>query len=82
MALRIGEDCIACRGCVDTCPTRAIDLHDMAYRITPERCTECADRPAGPACAEACPTDCITPDAAGAESRTAPRANHHMRMAS
>jgi formate dehydrogenase iron-sulfur subunit len=57
----IHENCIGCGYCVSGCPfniPRVSKVTNVAYK-----CTLCSDRVAvgqGPACAKACPTQCIT----------------------
>jgi formate dehydrogenase iron-sulfur subunit len=57
----IHENCIGCGYCVSGCPfdiPRISKVTNVAYK-----CTLCSDRVAmgeGPACAKACPTQCIT----------------------
>jgi formate dehydrogenase iron-sulfur subunit len=57
----IHENCIGCGYCVSGCPfdvPRISKVTNQAYK-----CTLCSDRVAvgqGPACAKACPTQCIT----------------------
>jgi ferredoxin len=71
MAMRIGEPCIGCGGCVDECPNMAIALDSAndSYRIDPARCTECIGDFSEPQCASLCPTECIVQDAALGETR-------------
>ncbi|MBB5222284.1 formate dehydrogenase iron-sulfur subunit [Amaricoccus macauensis] len=57
----IHENCIGCGYCISGCPfdiPRISKVTNVAYK-----CTLCVDRVAvgqGPACAKACPTECIT----------------------
>ncbi|TPE47559.1 formate dehydrogenase subunit beta [Amaricoccus solimangrovi] len=57
----IHENCIGCGYCVSGCPfdiPRVSKVTNVAYK-----CTLCSDRVAvgqGPACAKACPTECIS----------------------
>lgn len=71
MAMKIGENCIGCSGCVDECPNMAIALADSGagYVIDPSRCTECIGAFPEPQCAALCPTVCIVPDTELAETR-------------
>jgi ferredoxin len=69
MALLITEECTSCGACEVDCPNEAISEGDDAYRIDPERCTECAGFYDDPQCVSVCPVDCIGPDPAHAESR-------------
>lgn len=71
-AHRVGvraERCIGCRGCVMACPygavnvavrTQTVRLGNLVIgegqRATVVKCDLCADRAAGPACVQACPT--------------------------
>ncbi len=52
MAYKIGEDCIACGACVDTCPVGAISMEDKAV-IDADVCISCG------ACAGGCPVEAI-----------------------
>lgn len=56
--------CIACRMCTMVCPFGAIHLAttDLAGREKRAafKCDLCVDRPAGPACVEACPTKALS----------------------
>ena len=57
----ISENCIGCGYCVAGCPFDVPRIHKTAHVST--KCTLCSDRVAvgqGPACAKACPTECIT----------------------
>ena len=56
--------CIACRLCMIVCPFGAIHVAviEMAGREkkTAIKCDLCADRPEGPACVDACPTQALS----------------------
>ncbi|MEN1925666.1 formate dehydrogenase subunit beta [Luteimonas sp. MJ293] len=57
----VSENCIGCGYCVAGCPFDIPRIHKTAQVST--KCTLCSDRVAvgqGPACAKACPTECIT----------------------
>lgn len=54
MTHKIGEACIACGACVDTCPSAAIVENDNTYSIQTEKCTDCG------ACASGCPVEAIS----------------------
>src|SRR5690606_36809857 len=55
--------CIACRLCAMVCPFGAIHITTVGINGRQKRaatkCDLCIDRPAGPACEEACPTKAI-----------------------
>ena len=46
-------ECSACGACVDSCPSEAITMGDVA-KIDPELCIDCG------ACVDACPLGIIT----------------------
>lgn len=52
MPYRIGDECLACGSCMETCPYEAIAEGDI-YKIDPEKCENCGT------CIEACPTGAI-----------------------
>ena len=57
----ISENCIGCGYCVAGCPFDIPRISKTAH--VSKKCTLCSDRVAmgqGPACAKACPTQCIT----------------------
>lgn len=57
----ISENCIGCGYCVKGCPFDIPRIHKTAQ--VAKKCTLCSDRVAvgqGPACAKACPTECIS----------------------
>jgi formate dehydrogenase iron-sulfur subunit len=57
----ISENCIGCGYCVSGCPFDIPRISKTAH--VAKKCTLCSDRVAvgeGPACAKACPTQCIT----------------------
>jgi len=57
----ISENCIGCGYCVKGCPFDVPRIHKTAH--VAKKCTLCSDRVAvgqGPACAKACPTQCIS----------------------
>ncbi len=57
----ISENCIGCGYCVAGCPFDIPRISQKAH--VSKKCTLCSDRVAvgqGPACAKACPTQCIT----------------------
>ena len=49
MAYVIGDGCISCGTCKDTCPVGAISEGDGKYEIDEATCIECG------ACADTCP---------------------------
>ncbi|MBD3839846.1 MAG: 4Fe-4S binding protein [Epsilonproteobacteria bacterium] len=66
MAVKITDLCINCGACIDECPVEAIvddsdnPTGDEIYYVYADKCVECVDHHAKPACAESCPTDgCI-----------------------
>lgn len=69
MAVMITDSCINCDACIEVCPVQAIvggDDNpaggDITY-VKPEKCIECVDHAAVPACAAECPTEgCIVWD--------------------
>jgi ferredoxin len=71
MALKIIETCINCDVCTPECPNEAISMGPEIFEIAPERCTECVGHFDEPQCQQVCPVDCIIPDPAHRESRTA-----------
>ncbi len=57
----ISDNCIGCGYCITGCPFNIPRIHKTAH--VSKKCTLCSDRVAvgqGPACAKACPTQCIT----------------------
>ncbi len=57
----ISDNCIGCGYCVKGCPFDVPRIHKTAH--VSKKCTLCSDRVAvgqGPACAKACPTECIS----------------------
>ena len=57
----IHENCIGCGYCISGCPFDIPRVSKVTHRAY--KCTLCSDRVAvgqGPACAKACPTQCIT----------------------
>ena len=57
----ISDNCIGCGYCVTGCPFNIPRISKTAH--VSKKCTLCSDRVAvgqGPACAKACPTQCIT----------------------
>jgi ferredoxin len=54
MAHKIGDACIACGACVDTCPSSAIVEAEGKYKIIPDKCTDCG------ACVGNCPVEAIS----------------------
>lgn len=69
MAVMITDSCINCDACIEVCPVQAIvggddnpTGEDLTY-VKPEKCIECVDHAAVPACANECPTEgCIVWD--------------------
>lgn len=56
--------CIGCKSCVVACPFGAMQVQRVGNRVQAVKCDLCADREAGPACVEACPTHalrCVDP---------------------
>lgn len=53
MAYVIGDDCLSCGACADSCPVGAISEGDDKYLIDADVCAECG------ACAAACPAEAI-----------------------
>lgn len=70
MAVMITDSCINCDACIEVCPVQAIVGEDDSPRegweytyVKPEKCIECVDHAAVPACAAECPTEgCIVWD--------------------
>ena len=52
MAYKVGEACVGCGACVDTCPVGAISMEDVAA-IDADACISCG------ACAAGCPVEAI-----------------------
>ncbi|MBI4725638.1 4Fe-4S binding protein [candidate division TA06 bacterium] len=52
MPFVIGDECIACGSCVDSCPNGAIVEGEDKFEIT-EDCVDCG------ACVDACPVNAI-----------------------
>lgn len=50
------EKCIACRQCIQDCPTRVISLKDGKADINNEGCIKCAH------CVAVCPVDAVSTD--------------------
>lgn len=62
MAMTIDADtCSGCGACEAECPNGAIKMKGAAYAITAGKCTECAGLSDNPRCADACPSDSISP---------------------
>ncbi|MBC8586544.1 DUF362 domain-containing protein [Youxingia wuxianensis] len=55
MAYVIGDSCIACGNCKETCPVGAVSEGDI-YSIDAGTCIECG------ACAADCPVEAIKPE--------------------
>ncbi len=53
MAHRIGNDCIACGACAETCPINAITEGDGIFVVDEAECIDCG------ACEGACPVEAI-----------------------
>lgn len=51
--VRITEDCVACRSCIDKCSFKAIHQEGDEYKIDNSRCDVCGD------CYNVCPVDAI-----------------------
>ena len=69
MSVLITDSCINCDACIEVCPVQAIvgaDENPTGEEFTyvkPEKCIECVDHAATPACASECPTEgCIVWD--------------------
>lgn len=54
MAHVIGDACVSCGTCVDTCPVNAISEGDGKYVIDADACVDCGS------CASSCPTEAIS----------------------
>jgi len=50
----ISDECIACGGCVDTCPVNVISEGDSKYVIDEAGCIDCG------ACEPSCPVNAIS----------------------
>ncbi len=70
MALKIIDECISCDGCVEVCPTAAIEASDPIYVITATVCCECVGYHKEPSCVEVCPVDAIIIDKDCLESKS------------
>ncbi len=62
MALKIIDECISCDGCVEVCPTTAIEVCDPIYVISAMICCECVGYHKEPSCVKICPVDAIIVD--------------------
>lgn len=62
MSLKIIDECIACDGCVEVCPTIAIEASDPVYIISSVICCECVGYHKEPSCVKVCPVDAIIID--------------------
>ena len=69
MAYKITDDCITCGACEAECPNSAISEGDSAYKIDPNKCTECVGSFASSQCASVCPVDAPKPDDAHKETK-------------
>lgn len=54
MPYKIGDACLACGACVDTCPSQAIVEAGDKYKILADKCTDCNT------CASSCPVEAIS----------------------
>ena len=54
MAYIIGEECLKCGSCADTCPLGIISEGDERYVIDADQCVSCGT------CAASCPVGAIT----------------------
>ncbi|MDO4569509.1 MAG: 4Fe-4S binding protein [Planctomycetia bacterium] len=54
MAVKVGEECIGCGSCVDTCPCSALEVVNDKAVCDEGACAECG------ACIDACPVSALT----------------------
>lgn len=57
MALSITDVCVNCWACVDVCPSNAIHMGDVHFRINAKQCTECDGDYSDQQCASICPIE-------------------------